>query len=303
MEKFQVVAFYKYCIINDPEVFQIKHLKYCQKLGIGARILVAKEGLNGQLSGTLEQTEKYMVDLLLDPRFENTDFKVDINPTNAFHKCHVRVKPEIVHSGLHDVNPAEQTGIHLDADGFKALKDREDVVVIDVRSNYEHKVGKFKGAVTFDIQNFREFPDHIADLEQYRDKKIITYCTGGIKCEKASAYLLKQGFKDVYQLDGGIIKYAKDSGGEDFEGVLYVFDGRVTVPVNTVNPTVITDCLHCQTPTTRYINCANELCNKRIISCEPCGWIMEGCCSEDCKNELASKRVYDGTGYYPKTGS
>ena len=150
------------------------------------------------------------------------------------------------------------------------------------------------------MENFREFPEHLAELEEYKDKTIITYCTGGIKCEKASALLIKRGFKDVYQLDGGILKYGMEGGGEDFEGKCYVFDGRITVDVNSVNPVVITKCIHCGETSARYVNCSNVLCNDQIILCEKCGWEWEGACSEACKEAFVSKRPYDGTGYYAK---
>jgi UPF0176 protein len=179
------------------------------------------------------------------------------------------------------------------------MKDQKDVVVLDVRSNYEHNVGHFKNAVTLDIDNFREFPEKIKELEQYKGKKILTYCTGGIKCEKASALLLKEGFEDVYQLHGGIIKYGKEAGGEDFEGQCYVFDNRVTVDVNSVNPSVVSTCFNCGKQTTKMINCANPTCNEHFTQCDECGWEMDGCCSTACK-ENPNKREYDGTGYYVK---
>jgi UPF0176 protein len=297
------VAYYKYVEIEEPEVFAIRHLKYCKRLGITGRIIVADEGMNGQLSGTIAQCEQYMRELVADPRFETTDFKIDTAEKPAFHKMHVRYKPEIVNSGLSnikEINPAVETGGHLSAEAFKKLKEKDNVIVLDVRSNYEHSVGKFKGALTLDMENFREFPEKLAELEEFKDKTIITYCTGGIKCEKASALLLKRGFKDVYQLDGGILKYGKTGGGEDFEGKCYVFDGRIVVDVNSVNPVVITKCIHCSETSVRYVNCANVLCNDQIILCETCGWEWEGACSEACKETQASKRAYDGTGYYAK---
>jgi len=168
-----------------------------------------------------------------------------------------------------------------------------------VRSNYEHNVGRFKNAVTLDIENFREFPEKIKDLEQYKGKKILTYCTGGIKCEKASALLLKEGFEDVYQLHGGIIKYGKEAGGEDFEGECYVFDNRVSVPVNAVNPSIVSTCKNCGKTTAKMINCANPVCNEHFTQCDDCGWELDGCCSVDCKSN-PRKREYDGTGYYVK---
>ncbi len=300
---YQAVAFYKYVHIEEADVYAVRHLKYCKRLGITGRIIVADEGLNGQFSGTIEQCQKYIADLIADPRFAETDFKIDPCDAPAFKKMHVRYKPEIVHSGLRDPNeidPSKETGKHLSAEAFKKLKKEDNVVVLDVRSNYEHSVGKFKGAMTLDIENFRDFPAKISELEDLKDKTIITYCTGGIKCEKASALLLKRGFKDVYQLDGGILKYGKEGGGEDFEGKCYVFDGRITVDVNSVNPVIITKCIHCGETSARYVNCANVLCNDQIILCEQCGWEWEGTCSSACKEAHASKRAYDGTGYYAK---
>jgi UPF0176 protein len=295
---YQAVAFYKYVHIEEADVFAIRHLKYCQRMGIFGRILIADEGINGQLSGTIAQCEQYMNDLVSDSRFEGTDFKVDNVERLAFAKIHVRYKPEIVHLGLLHIDPNKGTGKHIKAKDFKELKDRDDVIVLDVRSNYEHQIGRFKGAMTLDIENFRDFPYKIGELEAYKDKTIITYCTGGIKCEKASALLLEKGFKDVYQLEGGIIKYAKEAGGEDFDGKCYVFDGRVVVDVNDVNPTLISTCVHCHTPSARMINCVNELCNEQIVMCEGCGWEWNGACSEACLE--ATTRAYDGTGYYTK---
>jgi UPF0176 protein len=298
---YQAVAFYNYVKIEEAEVFALQHLKYCKRLGIFGRILIADEGINGQLSGTVAQCERYMIDLAADVRFADTDFKVDDVDRLAFSKIHVRYKPEIVHLGLPHIDPNKGTGKHLKATDFKEMKNREDVLILDVRSNYEHHIGRFKGAMTLDIENFRDFPDKIKELEAYKDKTVVTYCTGGIKCEKASALLLEKGFKDVYQLEGGIIKYAKEAGGEDFEGKCYVFDGRVVVDVNTVNPTLISTCMHCGTPSARMINCVNELCNDQIVMCETCGWQWNGACSQACLD--VSERAYDGTGYYTRAGN
>src|SRR5690606_33680890 len=195
--------------------------------------------------------------------------------------------------------PVNRTGVHLEPIEFLEMKDLEDVVVLDVRSDYEHNLGHFKNAVRLDIENFREFPEKINELAKYKDKKILTYCTGGIKCEKASALLLHHGFKDVYQLHGGIIKYGKEVGGKDFEGKCYVFDNRLTVEVNTVNPTIVSKCLNCGATTSKMINCANPECNEHFTQCEACGERLDGCCSEACQ-EHPRRRPYDGTGYYVK---
>ncbi len=177
--------------------------------------------------------------------------------------------------------------------------EQDDVVFVDVRSNYESNVGHFKNALKLDIDNFRDFPEQLKQLEHLKDKKVVTYCTGGIKCEKASGYLLQNGFKNVYQVDGGVVKYAKETGGKNFEGKLYVFDNRVVVDVNSIAPSVVSTCKICGTPSAHMVNCANAECNEHFVLCESCGWKMEGCCSETCMQSPA-RRVYDGTGYYQR---
>jgi UPF0176 protein len=296
---YYILLYYCYTPIADPEQFREQHHLFCLELNLRGRIIVAPEGLNGTVSGLQADCEKYMQDLKADSRFSHTDFKIETYPTHAFTKLHVRTKPEIVHADLFHIDPNQKTGKHLAPAEFKKIKNDEDVVILDVRSNYEHEVGKFKNAVTLDIENFRDFPSKIGELEQYKGKKIITYCTGGIKCEKASAFLLENGFEDVYQLHGGIIKYGIEEGGEDFEGKCYVFDNRITVDINKVNPVVISTCHICGTRCDRMINCANAECNLHAPMCEKCGWEMEGACSLECKTAPA-KRVYDGTGYYQK---
>lgn len=304
-QPYQILLYYCYAKVTDAEAYAKQHLKFCKSIGIKGRIIVADEGLNGTVCGTHDQCSQYMEYIHADPRFAHTEFKKDNANELAFYKIHVRYKPEIVHLGLGrqkgwDVDPTKKTGVHINGEEFLDLKEQDDVVVLDVRSNYEHSVGKFKNAITLDMDNFREFPEKINELEYLKDKKVITYCTGGIKCEKASALLLEAGFKDVYQLHGGIINYSKETGGKDFDGVCYVFDGRITVPVNSVNPTTISTCYICHTPSTRMVNCANPECNVHVAICENCGHEMDGACSTECKTH-PRKREYNGTGYYVST--
>lgn len=299
MTKYQVLLYYHYTPIENAEEFREQHHLFCLDLDLRGRIIVAPEGLNGTVSGTVESCRIYMETLQNDPRFKGIEFKIDDSEEPAFAKLHVRVKQEIVHSGLLDIKPYERTGIHLEPKDFKKMKDDEDVVILDVRSNYEHSVGKFKNAITLDIENFREFPDKVNELEHLKGKKIVTYCTGGIKCEKASAFLLEKGFENVYQLHGGIIKYGIETDGEDFEGKCYVFDNRLTVDINRKNPTVISRCHVCDTISDRMVNCANPECNIHVPICEKCGWDLDGACSDECKTH-PKKRPYDGTGYYVK---
>lgn len=301
--KYNTLLYYCYSPIAEAEEFAAEHLKFCKSLGLVGRIIVANEGLNGTVSGTEEACKAYMAHIHADERFAKTEFKIDEVEEPSFIKMHCRYKAEIVHSGLRDttiIDPNKQTGKHLNPTDFSEMMNQDDVVVLDVRSNYEHNLGKFKNAITLDIENFRDFPAQIAALAQYKDKKVLTYCTGGIKCEKASALLLHHGFNDVYQLHGGIIKYGKEAGGKDFEGKCYVFDNRIAVDVNTVNPTVASKCLNCGTLTQKMINCANPECNEHFTQCDACGEELSGCCQISCTTH-PRKRPYDGTGYYVKT--
>ncbi len=302
MTKYQTLLYYCYSPIAEAEVFAADHLEFCKSLGLKGRIIVADEGLNGTVSGTVDACREYMETLHKDERFAKTEFKVDDVEELSFVKMHCRYKAEIVHSGLRNpeiIDPNKETGVHLEPAEFEAMKDRDDVVILDVRSNYEHQLGRFKNAVTLDIDNFRDFPSKINELAQYKDKKVLTYCTGGIKCEKASALLLHEGFKEVYQLHGGIIKYGKEAGGKDFDGKCYVFDNRVAVEVNSVNPVVISTCFNCGATSSKMINCANPECNEHFTQCDSCGWQMDGCCSEECRTH-PRRRPYDGSGYYVK---
>jgi len=299
---YRILLYYCYASISDPQTYRVQHHRFCAENNIRGRIIVSDEGLNGTVSGLAEDCDAYMAYVNADPRFAKTEFKIDRHEQHAFAKIHVRYKPEIVHSSLRHLDPNVRTGKHLEPAAFKQLKDQEDVVILDVRSKYEHDLGHFKNALTVDIDNFREFPERVKELAHLKNKKVLTYCTGGIKCEKASAYLLEQGFEDVYQLHGGIIKYGMEVGGEDFEGKCYVFDNRIAVAVNQINPTVVSACHVCNSPSDRMVNCANPSCNDHLAICEACGWALDGACSPACQAH-PDKRHYDGTGAYQKTSN
>ncbi|MFY0687286.1 MAG: rhodanese-related sulfurtransferase [Cyclobacteriaceae bacterium] len=302
MNKYSVLLYYCYTQIEDPELFREQHHLFCLDLNLRGRIIVAQEGLNGTVSGLSEDCETYMKVVKSDPRFDKIEFKVESVPDHAFAKMHVRVKPEIVHSSLRGIDPNQRTGKYIEPEEFrKVLKEQdEDTVILDARSSYEHKVGKFKNALTLDIENFRDFPEEVDKLkDELKGKKVITYCTGGIKCEKASAYLLEIGLEDVYQLHGGIIKYGIEAEGEDFEGKCYVFDNRITADVNKVNPSVIAECYVTGQRSDRMVNCANPECNIHVPMSEEGAEKYKGCCSEECMNH-PKVRAYNGTGYYQK---
>lgn len=296
------LLYYKYISIPDADILAKRHLKFCKSLDLTGRILIGDEGINGTVSGTVKSCEAYMKEVSQDDLFKGIAWKIDEVDELSFIKMHVRYRPEIVTFGTEKIDPNISTAPHLTAEEVLSMKEEEDVVMLDVRNTVEHEVGKFKDAITLDIDTFRDFPDKIVELESYKDKKIIAYCTGGIRCEKATAYLMKNGFENIYQIDGGIFKYARETGGKDFDGKMYVFDNRITVDVNSVNPTLISNCHNCEKDESRMINCANPECNKHIIQCEDCGWETDGCCSDECKSH-PRKRKYDGKGFYVKGGS
>ena len=301
--KYQILLFYCYTKINNPEKFREEHHLFCIENNIKGRIIISSEGINGTVSGKIEDCEKYMNNFKKNKLFKNLEFKIDNYNSNTFQKLHVRLKNEIVNSGIKNIDVTKETGKYIEPSEFKEILNNEpkDTIILDVRSNYEHEIGKFKNAITLDLENFRFFSDKIDEIEKTIDKskKVITYCTGGIKCEKASSFLIKKGFKNVYQLHGGIIKYGIEEGGENFHGKCYVFDNRIVKDINKINPTVISKCLVTGEKTDRMVNCANAECNKHFPLSEKGAEKFKGCCSKECM--LSPKiRKYDGTGFYQR---
>lgn len=285
---FRVLLFYQYVTIDDPETFAHEHLDFCNRLELKGRIMVAREGLNGTLSGSVKQTRIYMDTMHNDPRFAGMAFKIDPADRHAFRKMHVRPRKEIVALKLHeDVDPNHLTGKHLKPATFLREMQDKDTILIDARNNYETQIGHFRNAIIPDIKTFRDLPGWIEQhLSAYKDKKILTYCTGGIRCEKFSGFLLRSGFKDVGQLDGGIVQYGKDPKvrGKMYEGKCYVFDQRISVPVNrTEEDVVVGHCLHCGKSCDRIVNCANPECNKQYICCEACEEKYQRSCCDACR--------------------
>jgi UPF0176 protein len=288
MMEFQILLYYKYVTIEDPEAFKEEHLALCKEIGLKGRILVAHEGINGTVSGTVEQTEAYMQIMKSDPRFADTVFKIEGSNEHAFKKMKVRVRPELVHLSLEDdVNPNELTGKHLSPKEWLEAMESEDVVILDARNTYEYDLGHFKNAIRPDVETFRELPQWVREnFSQFKDKKVLTYCTGGIRCEKFSGFLVKEGFKDVSQLEGGIISYGYDeeAKGKLWDGKCYVFDERISVPVNrTGEEVVVGKCYHCGNPEERYVKCGNPECNAHLLMCEECEHEHKRSCSTECR--------------------
>lgn len=291
---YRILLYYKYVNIPNYEQFAADHLQYCKELGVKGRILVAEEGINGTVSGTIAQTEKYMQDMHNHPLFKDMVFKIDEAEGHAFKKIFVRPKKELVTFRLDkNLDPNQIGGKRLSPAEFYEMLQKEDVIVLDGRNNYEYDIGHFRNAIRPDVESFREFPEWIRNnLAQHKDKPIITYCTGGIRCEKLTAFMIEEGFQDVSQLDGGIVTYGKDPQvqGRLFDGKCYVFDERISVRINnTPEDVVIGRCHHCGKPEDRYINCANDFCHLQHICCEECEELHHGFCSKECEEKEWSR--------------
>jgi len=273
---YRVLLYYKYVRLAEPAAFVAEHRLLCERLGLRGRILVAEEGINGTVSGTVESTTAYIEAVRADARFADMGFKLDPADGHVFPKLSVRSRDEIVAMDLgeEDLFPGDLTGKRLSPGEFRTLMAEEDTIVLDGRNAYESALGRFKGAVCPPVAHFREFPAWIREnLADAKGRKILTYCTGGIRCEKLSGFLLREGFRDVYQLEGGIVNYGKDEDvrGADFEGQCYVFDRRIAVEVNrTGTRTVVSQCRRCGEPSERYVNCAWKPCNAQVFLCDRC---------------------------------
>jgi len=307
MENYQVLLYYKYVNVENPEAFKDDHLAYCQDLGLLGRIIISSEGINGTVSGTVEKTNQYMEDLKKDARFSDMMFKVDKASGHAFPKMSVKVKNELVNLSLEDdVNPLELTGNYLKPKEFYNAMLDSNTLVIDARNDYEYDLGHFRGALRPNIRNFRDLPKWIKENEQLLEgKKILTYCTGGVRCEKFSGWLKKEGHEDVSQLHGGIHTYGTDeeTKGALWDGKMYVFDERISVPINKVEEVIVGRDYFDGTPCERYINCANPECNKQIITSEENEHKHLGACSHECmihprnryniENKLSNEKVLE----------
>jgi UPF0176 protein len=283
--KFQTLLFYKYTEIDGPEALKIEQQAWCEELSLKGRIIVSKEGINATIEGSLKDTEEYVKRLLGDTRFNGTHIKKSESSGKNFPKLSIKVREELVASGLGEIKrfadyiyPEElHTWIHS---GKKFY-------VVDMRNDYETKIGFFKDSILAPFQNFRDLPKVIPVLEPLRDEVIVTVCTGGVRCEKASGYLLKEGFNKVYQLHGGIVTYMEKYPNEDFLGKLYVFDGRVVLGFNTEDPkhVIVGKCDKCGKPSDNYIDCEYLHCvgKRHFISCDECSVRDGKFCSKGCK--------------------
>ena len=262
-EVFPVILFYKYVAIADPHAFAEAQRALCVELQLKGRVLIAAEGINGTLAGAAPGIERYCATLRSDPRFADIEFKRSAGDAGTFPKLVVKVRREIVALNGGDLVPDRDN--QLEPAAWKQLMENDpDVVVLDVRNRYESAAGKFENAVVCEIEHFRELPDYVAQLEPLKTKRVLMYCTGGIRCEKASALLRQRGFTDVYQLHGGIVNYQEQFGNEHWLGECFVFDQRMTVRVNE-GLVQLGRCAHTGAPTSRFVNCLHDPCHTLFL--------------------------------------
>lgn len=286
------ISFYKYAHIGNPQIFRNHLFIHWNELDVLGRIYVAKEGINAQLSVPAENFEAFKAHLDSISFLEGVRLNIAIEQDNkSFLKLKVKVRHKIVADGLNDATfDVTNKGIHVNAEEFNQLIEDPESVVVDMRNHYESEIGHFEKAITPDVDTFRDSLDLIEEelSEHKEDKKLVMYCTGGIRCEKASAYYKHKGFKNVYQLEGGIIEYTRQvrqKGLENkFKGKNFVFDHRRG---ERISNEVIAKCHQCGKPCDTHVNCANEACHLLFIQCEECAKKMNNCCSTDCMEVIA----------------
>jgi len=281
------LSFYRYVILPEPAQLRDELYKAWHGLGVMGRIYLAHEGVNAQLSVPSDRVEEFRNWIDAFQPFSEVPFKIAIEDDGkSFFKLVIKVRKKIVADGLDDYAfDVTNVGKHLTAEEFNAAMDLPDTVVVDMRNHYESEVGRFEGAVCPDADTFKEeLPQVVEFLKDRKEKKVLMYCTGGIRCEKASAYLRHHGFEDVNQLHGGIISYAreiKQKGLESkFKGKNFVFDDRLG---ERVTEDIISVCHQCGIACDTHTNCANVDCNLLFIQCVACAEAFAACCSETCK--------------------
>lgn len=293
-----VIAYYFFTAIDNPHDEVKRHKNYLKLTGMRGRIYLSEQGMNGTVSGAVEDVEAFMQWLRSDERFSGIEFKIDPYHEHAFAKMTVKYRKQLVALDV-PVDP-QKSGNHLSADEWEqALAQKDDqTLVLDVRNDYEWEVGHFEGAELPRLGKFRQFSTLAKELKEKYDMqktKVMMYCTGGIRCELYSVLLREEGFDQVYQLDGGILKYSKEKGNKHWLGKLFVFDDRLVVPLSRQGEDVmISHCRYCNTPSDRYYNCANMDCNELFISCFDCLEPYKGCCCTGCM-EKPRLRTFEKT--------
>ena len=287
MEPRITLSFYKYAFIEDPKLFRDELYKSLDELKVFGRIYVAHEGINAQLSVPSSNFEGFKNYLYSISFLDGVRLNIAVEDDGrSFWVLKIKVRAKIVADGIYDAHfDMSRKGQYVDAASFNKLTSDPETIVVDMRNHYEYEVGHFENAIEIPSDTFREqLPMAVSMLEEKKDKNIIMYCTGGIRCEKASAWMLHNGFKNVFHLEGGIIQYANKIKAQNlpnkFLGKNFVFDGRLG---EMIGDEVISVCHQCGKPCDTHTNCANEGCHLLFIQCRSCAEKMDGCCSVECK--------------------
>lgn len=270
---YEILLYYLYTNVENPEQLKQEQEELCTKLNLTGRIIISHEGINGTVGGLKTDAQAYVDACSTHPFLKDMQFKRSEGIENAFPKLSIKVRPELVGAKLgdEDFNPNKITGKRLTPDELHEwFENNKDFVIVDMRNSYEFQFGRFKDSIDPGMRRFEEIKEKISDFEELKDKTVLTVCTGGVRCEKASGYLAQKGFKDVYQLDGGMVSYMEKYPGQNYEGSLFVFDGRKVMHFNGENHQPIAECDYCKTTCERFTNCANSRCNKKGNACYEC---------------------------------
>ncbi len=286
---YQVLLYYKYIDIRDPEAVMAAQRELCESLNLTGRIIVSTEGINGTVEGKTQDTENYIKEMTKLKEFKDIVYKKSVGTGSAFPKLSVKVRSEIVTTGVEGLDPSKITGKYLTCEQLHSwFEQGKEFYIVDMRNDYEYISGHFEGTIFSGFNNFRNLPQILTKLAQLKGKTIVTVCTGGVRCEKASGFLVKEGFADVYQLKDGIQTYMEKYPNQHFKGKLYVFDNRLTLGFNTDDSQheIVGNCMHCGVKCDSYVNCADNICHRHYICCTSCLDKETGLafCEEKCKN-------------------
>lgn len=269
-----VILFYKYVDIDDPEAERKRQQELCSELDLTGRLIVAEEGINATLEGEDEDIETYITAMQQDERFADIDFKRSDGTGNAFPKLSVKTRPEIVASYMdEEIDPTENTGKHISPETLHSwFETGENFTVIDMRNDYEVISGKFERTRHPGMRNFREIREEVEEIKDLKHEKVVAVCTGGIRCEKATAYLESQGFENVHQLEGGIHRYIEKYPEGYYKGALYVFDGRMTIDMaeDAEARGVVGECTFCGADTEQYVDDDSTTPSRQLLCCGKC---------------------------------
>jgi UPF0176 protein len=298
-----VLAFYHFVAIENPHAEVTAQKNFFADRDITSRIYISENGINGQMSGAKADAEAYIKWMVTRPEFSNVCFKVHPHHEQAFPRATVKYRPKLV--AIDEQVDLNNRGEHVSPQRWKEMliEKQDHWMLLDVRNEYEWKVGRFEGAELPPCNTFREFTAYADALKAKSDPKetpVMMYCTGGIRCELYSAVLKDRGFEKVYQLDGGIIGYGLEEGNTHWQGKLFVFDDRLTVPISEKeNASVIGSCHHCGKPNETYYNCANTDCNNLFLACQACAQQYIGCCGTPCMEAPRRRPFQADTAHKP----